>query len=78
MKVGSSLEINGRLGSYQTGSPFRDYALEALHHTVDRRAFEHRMHEALGGHRVGATEWFRVHPQDAKNILNMLKKKELP
>ena len=77
VKIGSSLEMNGRLSGYQTGSPFRDYALEALFKTTDRRAFERRVHAALQAVRVGRTEWFRMHPQDAKNIIDKLKK-EMP
>ncbi len=74
MKVGSSFDVAERLRTYQTSSPFRDYALVDAVFVPDRRGFEHRFHEAMKGYRVGSTEWFQVHPQDAKNILATLKK----
>lgn len=74
VKVGSSHDAASRLRSYQTSSPFRDFTLEGLAFVPDRWAFERSLHDALRGHRVGTTEWFRVHPQDAKGILNKLRK----
>lgn len=74
MKVGSSHDAASRLRSYQTSSPFRDFTVEGLAFVSDRRAFERALHDALRGHRVGKTEWFRAHAQDAKNILNKLRK----
>lgn len=74
VKVGSAKDLKDRVKVYQTSSPFRDFAIVAAVLVSDRRQFERDFHEAMRGHRVGTTEWFQVHPQDAKNILQHLKK----
>ncbi|MFG1395884.1 GIY-YIG nuclease family protein [Roseixanthobacter pseudopolyaromaticivorans] len=76
VKVGSASDLKARVSVYQTSSPFRDFALVAAVQVADRRAFERALHADMRGHRVGTTEWFQVHPQDAKNILERLQHKE--
>lgn len=74
VKVGHARDLKNRIRAFQTASPYRDYQVVATLRVPDRTRFERAFHAALRGHRVGATEWFSIAPQDARNILNTLKK----
>jgi len=76
VKLGSAVDARARLHTYQTGSPFRDYEIAAVATFNDCREAELILHEQLRGHRVGNTEWFRLHPEDARNHLKRLLKQE--
>ena len=76
VKVGCAVDLKDRLKVYQTGSPFRDYHIVAAHQFADRRHAERRLRDDMRGHRVGRTEWHQVHPSDARNMLERLKKME--
>ncbi len=77
MKIGSARFLSRRLGSYQTGSPHRDYQYVGAVHVQDRHAAEFVLHEELQGYRLIGTEWFRLSPEDALLHLERLDKKGL-
>lgn len=62
--------------TYNTGSPYRDYQVHEYAETSDRYLMEARLHERMSGFRIGNTEWFSVHPEDAIRFLRKLKKEE--
>jgi len=76
IKLGSALGLRQRLNTYQTGSPYRDYTVAAAARFADCRTAEMILKDQLRGHRVGNTEWFRLHPIDARNHLKRLTKQE--
>lgn len=76
VKVGSARDLRDRVKVYQTSSPYRDFQLVTAVRVRDRRAFERALHHDLAGHRIGTTEWFRIHPHDVKHILERLQKQE--
>jgi hypothetical protein len=74
-KIGKALDMKDRVKVYQTGSPFRDYRVVAYAFFADRKAAETDLHEQLRGHRVGKTEWFFVHPEDASAELRRISRR---
>lgn len=68
-KVGHARRLERRLGSYNTSSPFRDFVVEYAVYTADRLSLEREVHDRLNGLRVDG-EWFRIHPEDAQQILS--------
>jgi hypothetical protein len=68
--------MKDRIKVYQTGSPFRDYKVIAHARFDDRKAAEAELHEQLRGHRVGKTEWFFVHPEDASAMLRRISRRK--
>lgn len=76
VKIGTALDLKDRLKVYNTSSPFRDFEVTAAARFKDRRAAERRLHGELRGLRVGRTEWYQLHPADARNHLIRLTKQE--
>jgi hypothetical protein len=76
VKLGCAADLKARLNVYQTGSPHRDYVIHCAAPFMDYRAAELVMKDQLRGHRQGNTEWYRLHPQDARNHLHRLAKQE--
>ena len=74
VKIGSAQDLRHRLKDFNTGSPFRDFVVAAAAIFKDRRAAERELHRQVQGLRVGKTEWFSMHPQDARNHLIRLTK----
>jgi len=75
VKVGAAKSLEGRLADYQTASPLRDFKLTFAAHFNDRFIAEGRLKAALRGHRVKGTEWFEVHPEDARAALLKLQER---
>jgi hypothetical protein len=75
-KIGKALVMKDRVKVYQTGSPFRDYRVVAHAFFADRKAAEAELHEQLRGHRVGKTEWFFIHPDDASAMLRRISRRK--
>lgn len=69
VKVGKSAEENGRLPSYQTYSPHRDYSLFTIFRTKNRTKAEKLAHKKLGEQFEQCNEWFKCNAADAAEIL---------
>lgn len=59
VKIGSAMDTEERLRSYQTYTPDQLYVLADRVFSKDRRSLEFAVHEALAPHR-GNGEWFQV------------------
>ena len=71
VKIGMAIDADDRCNGYQTSSPFRDYTLEHIMVTNDRRKAEAKAHKAaakIAEEQRG--EWFNISIEQAKNILN--------
>ena len=71
VKIGMAVDADDRCNGYQTSSPFRDYVLEHVMVTNNRRAAEAQAHTAaakIAEEQRG--EWFKLSVEEAKNILN--------
>ena len=68
IKIGSTLNTDERLGSYQTYAPEGEYRLIDRVFSKDRRKLELAVHEALAPLR-GNGEWFRVNTGEAMRAL---------
>lgn len=68
-KLGFALNLKNRLRQMNTNDPFRKYKYHATRMFKDRKAAEAALHELAAGYRKTRTEWFQLHPDDAKRIL---------
>jgi len=71
VKIGMAVDADDRCNGYQTSSPFRDYKVEHMVVTNNRREAEAQAHKAAG--KVAQEkrgEWFKLSIEQAKNILN--------
>ncbi len=78
-KVGIATNIHKRLGTYQTGSPFRDYKVEYAIHTPFYDSIEKHVHHAADKHMECKHEWVKVPLEEIIDVLDDMdmKKKEL-
>ena len=60
VKVGMAVDSTDRLKSYQTSSPFRDYALLYSYEVKDRRVAESAAHKRLAKECDNINEWFKL------------------
>ena len=71
VKIGMAVDANDRCNGYQTSSPFRDYKVEHVVVTNNRRAAEAEAHKLATKLAVETRgEWFRLDIEQAKTILN--------
>ena len=71
VKIGMAIDADDRCNGYQTSSPFRDYVLEHIVLSSDRREAEAQAHRAAGKiAQEQRGEWFKLSIEQAKNILN--------
>jgi len=71
VKIGMAIDADDRCNGYQTSSPFRDYVLEYMIVTKNRRKTEAEAHKAaskLSTSRNG--EWFNLSVEEAKKVLD--------
>ena len=71
VKIGMAIDADDRCNGYQTTSPFRDYTIEHVVVTSDRRAAEAEAHKSaakIAKEKRG--EWFKLDIEQAKIILN--------
>jgi len=71
VKIGMAVDADDRCNGYQTSSPFRDYSLEHVVVTSNRRAAEAEAHKSAA--RIAKEtrgEWFKLDIEQAKIILN--------
>lgn len=60
-KIGKAARLRRRLGSYQTGAPYKDYQIWDAIRVPDRHLAERSAHEYLTEYRID-NEWFRCTP----------------
>ena len=71
VKIGMAVDANDRCNGYQTSSPFRDYKIEHVVVTNNRRAAEAEAHKAATKMAKEVRgEWFKLDIEQAKTILN--------
>ena len=71
VKIGMAIDANDRCNGYQTSSPFRDYKIEHVVVTNNRRAAEAEAHNAATKiSKEVRGEWFKLDIEQAKTILN--------
>ena len=71
VKIGMAIDADDRCNGYQTSSPFRDYTLEHMIVTNDRRAAEAEAHKLANKMAVETRgEWFKLNIEQAKSILD--------
>ena len=71
VKIGMAIDADDRCNGYQTSSTFRDYVLEHIIVTKNRRKTEAEAHKAaskLATSRNG--EWFNLGVEEAKKVLD--------
>lgn len=73
VKIGMAVDAEDRLNSYQTSSPFRDYKIEHVIVTNNRRAAEAEAHKSAAKiAKETKGEWFKISIEQAKDVLNKL------
>ena len=71
VKIGMAVDADDRCNGYQTSSPFRDYTIEHVVVTSNRRAAEAEAHKfAARIAKETRGEWFKLDIEQAKIILN--------
>lgn len=70
LKIGCAIDVNDRLNSYQTSSPFRDYKLEDYYFVYDRKLEEARLHSQFPDRQH---EWVQLSIADMKVIFKRRK-----
>ena len=71
VKIGMAVDADDRCNGYQTSSPFRDYKIEHVVVTNNRRAAEAEAHKLANKiAREVRGEWFKLDIEQAKTILN--------
>jgi len=71
VKIGMAIDADDRCNGYQTSSPFRDYSLEHVVVSNNRREAEAQAHKAAANiAEEQRGEWFKINIEQAKNILN--------
>jgi len=71
VKIGMAIDANDRCNGYQTSSPFRDYSLEHMVLSNNRRKAEAQAHKAAAKTAKEVRgEWFKIDIEQAKTILN--------
>lgn len=70
-KIGSAIDLQQRLGTFQTGDPHRGYVLEVSEIVGDRVAVERQLHLRFSSKRVNG-EWFLVSPVEVERELHLL------
>jgi len=73
VKIGMTIDIDGRLAAYQTYSPGNDYSVAHSVKVRDRRRSEALAHWRASDASAGVSgEWFRIPMTEAANILESL------
>ncbi len=71
-KIGHTCDPRQRLSTYNTSDPFRRYEFAHVESVYNRRLGEQAVHSLLASYRIGKTEWFQIHPEDAVRTLRTL------
>jgi len=71
VKIGMAIDADDRCNGYQTSSPFRDYVLEHMIVTKNRRKTEAEAHKAASKLSTSSNgEWFEIDVKEAKKVLD--------
>lgn len=70
LKIGCAIDVNDRLNTYQTSSPFRDYKLEDYYFVYDRKTEEARLHSQFPDRKL---EWVQLDISVMKTIFKSRK-----
>jgi len=71
VKIGMAIDADDRCNGYQTSSPFRDYVLEHMIVTKNRRKTEAEAHKAASKLSTSSNgEWFELGVEEAKKVLD--------
>lgn len=70
VKLGRSKNVDNRLRTYQTHSPFKDYRVEFKTAVEDVYLFEKALKRKLG---TENGEWYKITVEDALKIINNIK-----
>ena len=69
VKIGSTIDLNRRLQSYQTCDPFQSFEIVYSEYCTNRKDVEIKVHNMLAKHR-GNGEWFKI---DLKKAIKKIK-----
>lgn len=69
VKIGSAIDPESRLATFQTADPFRKFKLRAAFFSADRKRLETKLHDALSPYRRTGTEWFNIDPRVAPDLV---------
>lgn len=72
LKIGSTIDQNLRLRTYQTGDPFQRYKISYSKYFNDRKSIENKVHLELQDYNKRG-EWFEVGLSKAIGIINNIK-----
>ncbi|QOV06106.1 endonuclease [Rhizobium phage Pasto] len=70
-KIGRTTGLVSRFRTYQTASPLRDYDLYYSRWFADVCRAERTLKHLYSGQRENG-EWFRIHPDDAANLVDLV------
>lgn len=70
VKIGSAIDPVDRARSYNTGSPYRDYELQAYAYSGNRRELEDVIHKEAD-HVRGRGEWFDMSVEEAIELIDI-------
>jgi hypothetical protein len=71
IKIGSAIDYERRLETYQTGDPYRAYKLLHTHYSSHRERLEKMIHTKLDEHRLEG-EWFKCSVETAVEMIAQL------
>ncbi|MGV1762808.1 GIY-YIG nuclease family protein [Rhizobium rhizogenes] len=71
-KIGKTVRPKDRLRVFNTSDPYRRYTYAHVEEVYDSGLGEQALHRMLASYRLGKTEWFQIHPDDAIRTLRSL------
>ncbi|TCR92596.1 T5orf172 domain-containing protein [Rhizobium sp. BK376] len=71
-KIGKTFRPKERLSTYNTSDPYRRFTFAHVEPVFDKNLGEKVVHGLLASFRIGRTEWFRCHPDDAVRTLRSI------
>jgi hypothetical protein len=71
-KIGKTCSPIDRLRVFNTSDPYRRFSFAHTEPVFDSRLGEQAVHRLLASHRLGKTEWFKLHADDAIRTLRSL------
>ncbi len=69
VKIGKARVVQKRMREFNNSCPYRSYRLAFAFRFPDYDLAERQAHNRLRGARVENTEWFYIHPLDAKQLV---------
>lgn len=69
LKIGKAKVVQKRMREFNNSCPYRSYRLQFAFRFPDYDTAERLAHNRLRGVRIENTEWFNIHPLDAKQLV---------